>query len=238
MFEIRKLSFIVDEGEVVLQVNAVPFPFNELFSRWGTTPFIIVDAASIDREKYPAAQAILDRICDNGWTDEASNSYIPFGAGSGLLRNGGFVCADKARYDEIFEWTTIGINPEKLAQLGVDKLSKYMMLTISSVHPWGEVFSNNDEIIPGFSMGQAMPEPDPANFAVLPDIEKLVKTIVDDVEPRSYKRGTKKAVKLKITDGVAYYIVHDEVWSDEARAAFRKHAEAFTCRAQTRLLLR
>lgn len=231
MFEIRKLSFILDNGEIALEANSVPFPFNELFSRWGTEPFCIVDACSINRRRFPAAQAILDRVCDNGWKDEAGNSYVPFGAGSGLLRNGGFVCTDNAHYDEIFEWATIGIDRKELGKLGVDKLSKYMMLSMSSVHPWGEIFSNNDEIIPGFSMAQAVPEPDPQKFAVLPDVEKLVSAILDEVAPRSYKRAVKKAAKLKVTDGAAYYIVHDEIWSDEARAAFRKRAEAFTCRA-------
>ena len=230
MFEIRKLSFIVDEGEVILQVNAVPFPFNELFSRWGTTPFVIVDAASIDREKYTAAQSIVDRICTEGWTDEAGKTYVPFGAGSGLLRNGGFVCIDKEKYDEIFDWVTIGIPSEKLSKLGSAKLAKYMMLSMSSVHPWKEIFSDTDEIVPGFTMAQAMPEPDPENFVVLPDIEKIVEAVVDEVAPRSYRRAVKKAVKLKVTDGAVWYIVHDETWSDEARIAFRKRMEAFTFR--------
>ena len=230
MFEIRKLQFIIDNGNVALEVSSVPFPFNELFSRWGTTPFVILDACSVDRKKYPAAQQMLDHICLFGWMDEAGKYHMPVAASSGQIRTGSFVMIEKEAFDNIWEWLTIGIPKEKLAVLGVSKVAKYVMLAMSSVHPWREIFSDTDEIIPGFTMANAMPEPDPANFAVLSDIDKLVKSVVDEVAPRNYKRAVAKSVKLKITDGAAYYIVHDEQWSDEARAAFRKRMEAFTFR--------
>lgn len=208
------------EAEITWEGGRNTFPTTQLFDKFGSEPFVIVDTGDYNRQAIPSLQEKLDEVCDNGYVDEHGQKYEPAFAGASQARNGMFTMVQTDMLPTILEWAACGLD---LTKLSVSKRAKYLALMMSACRKWADVFPEDGPL-------GMVPQPAIRDFCVLKDV-------VVNVNGEFDKVGIKELVREpgvsenKISDGLAIYVVNDEILTNKARNELVKTLDAWTFRA-------
>ena len=218
-------NFFYEEEKHMVPMNmALAESCSSYVKSWGADDYIIVHTDGIDRNKYPAAQQLLDKLVDEGYAAHGK-LYAPIFISGSQGRQGNFTTMNENDTAEFLNWARLGYPEEKFNKLSPNKQAKYLGLYFSSVRDWAEIWKNDPILEKG------LPKPNFKEVAILPDVMQMVPGTVDEIDNDSIVRKILDKIWLKITDGQAYYLVNDTGWTDKERKEFMRKVRTFSFRA-------